>query len=577
MDKCLDVLLTEYERVKKFGFTQSELDRLKESTLRFYEKAANEKDKTESRSLADEYLRNFLQYESIPGIQYEYEFQKKYLPTITLAEVNALASSLMSGKDRVILINMPEKEELKVPTEQDLQAVIDTAQKKEITAYEDKVSSKPLIEKEPTAGSVVNEIHMKDIDVTEWTLANGVKVVLKPTDFKNDEILFNATSPGGTSLVPDKDYISASNATSIIRQSGLGSHNIIELQKYLSGKIVNVSPWMGEVNEGIGGSCSPKDIETMFQLIYLYFTSPRKDSSAYLAFKTQMQSYFANYKASPEKAFQDTIQVVFNNYNIRRRPMNSELLDEIDFNKAYNIYKDRFTDASDFTFFFVGKFDKEKIKPLIEKYLGSLPAVNRKESWKDIGINYPQGVIEKTVYKGIEPKSFVQIIFNSPFSWTPQNNWELETMRDMLNIKLREVVREEKSGTYGVSVWQNSEHWPKERYTFNIWFGCDPERVEKLTKTVFEQLDSLKNFGPKDIYIAKVKETQKRTNEINLKENRFWLNALFSSYFDHQDPLSSTQKDKMIETLTAFIIQKKAQETFNTKNYLRVVLYPEKK
>ncbi|MCX6170895.1 MAG: insulinase family protein [Ignavibacteriales bacterium] len=576
MGQCLDVLLTEYERAKRFGFTQSELERTKESRLRSSEKWFLEKDKADSREYAEEYLRNFLQDEIIPGREYEYLFYKKYLPTITLAEVNAIAPSLMTGDNRVITINMPEKEGLQIPTEQDLKAVIDAVPMKEITAYEDKVSNQPLVEKEPKASPVVDEKYLKEIDVTEWTLANGAKVVLKPTDFKNDEIMFMAASPGGSSLVHNADYVSASQAGNIIRQSGAGSFNYIQLQKYLTGKIVSVFPFVGDLSEGINGTCSPKDLETAFQLIYLNFTSPRKDSAGYLAYKAQMQNYLANQKASPEKAFQDTIQVTLNDYNIRRRPMNSELLNEIDFDKAYQIYKDRFADASDFTFYFVGKFDKEKIKPLIEKYIGSLPSIKRNETWKDIGINYPQGVVEKNVYKGIEPKSFVQLIFTGPFNWTPQNRWEYESMRNVLDIKLREVIREEKGGTYGVAVYGSPEKNPKERYTFNIWFGCNPERVDELTKTVFVQLDSLKNYNIGDLYLTKVKEIQKRTNETNLKENRYWLSSLYSSYWYNEDPLLILEKDKLTETLDKSIIQKRAKETFGD-NYIKVVLYPEKK
>lgn len=576
MEQCLDVLLTEYERVKRFGFTQTELDRAKESRLRSTEKWFLEKDKADSREYAEEYLRNFLQDEIIPGREYEYEFHKKYLPTISLEEVNALSSSLMTGADRVITINMPEKEGLKILTEKDLQVVVDAVRKKELTAYEDKVSDKPLVEIEPKPSPVVSEKEIKEINVTEWILANGVKVVLKPTDFKNDEIIFMAISPGGSSLVSDKDYVSASNAGSIIAQSGLGSYNFIQLKKYMAGKIASVNPFIGELSEGMQGSCSPKDLETMLQMLYLNFSSPRKDSTGYLAFKAQLQAYFANQKASPEKAFQDTLQVTLNNYNARRRPMNSEILNEIDFDKAYKIYSDRFADASDFTFFFVGSFDKDKIKPLIEKYVGSLPSINRKETWKDVGINYPSGIVEKNVFKGIEPKSYVQLVFTGPFIWTPTNRWEFESMRNVLDIKLREVIREEKGGTYGVRVMAGPEFRPKERYTFNIWFGCNPERVDELTKTVFLQLDSLKSFSPRDIYISKVREIQKRTNETNLKENRYWLNSLYSSYWYNEDPLLILEKDKLADSLNPEIIQKRAKETFG-ENYLKVVLYPEKK
>lgn len=574
--ECLDILLTEYERVKKFGFTSTELERAKASTLRGYEKSATEKDKTESRMYADEYLRNFLQDEFIPGIEYEYEVHKKYLPTITMDEVNKLVQVLMTGESRVLTVNMPEKEGLHIPTESELKAVIDAVDKKEIIAYQDKTSNQPLVEQEPKPGSIVNEKVIKEIDVTEWQLANGVRVILKPTDFKNDEIALYASSPGGTSLTSNEEFPLVSSASSIIGMSGVGNYDNIMLQKYLTGKIVRVSPWIGETNEGFYGNCSPKDFETMLQLIYLYFNKPRKDSTGYLAFKTQMQAMLENQKESPEKAFQDSLTIVLNKNHVRRQPPTIESMKLINLEKSYKFYCDRFADASDFTFYFVGNFKKDEIKPMIEKYLGSLSSPKRNEIWKDVGVEFAQG-IEKKVSKGIEPKSYVQIVFSGPFVWSPENRWELESVRDVINIKLREVIREDKGGTYGVSVFTNPMHYPKERYTFGIWFGCNPERVEELTKTIYEQLDSLKNFGPKETYISKVKEIQKRTNETNMKENRYWLNSLSQYYTNNEDPLLILQKDKMAEKLNHAIIQKRAKETFGDKNFIRVVLYPEKK
>ena len=576
MEQCLDVLLTEYEKVRKYGFTETELERQKTSTLSSYEKMKNEADKTESRRLADEYIRNYLTDEFIPGIEYEYEFNKKYLPGITLDEVNNFASTLMTEKNRVVTVSMPDKEGLHIPTDDELNNVIILAGTKEIIAYEDKVLDIPLLAEEPKGTSVIEEKYIEEIDVTEWKLGNGVRVVLKPTEFKNDEIMFSSFSLGGSSLVSDENYFSASNASPIIRNSGLGKFNNIELQKHLAGKIVSVRPMIGDLTEKLAGNSSLKDMETMFQLIYLYFTEPRKDNDGYLAFKAQMQAFLENQKASPEKAFQDTVQVTTYDYNVRRRPFSSELFDEINLDSAYAIYLDRFSDASDFTFFFVGSFDLNQIKPLIEKYLGGLPSTGRIENWKDIGADFPEGIIEKTLYKGIEQKSFVQLIFTGPFDWTYENRWAIKSMQQVVDIKLREVVREEKGGTYGVRVWAAPERDPKKRYSFVIWFGCDPERVEELTETVFVQLDSLKNYGPYQKNIDKVKEIQKRTQEVQLKQNRFWLNSLYTSYFYGDDPILILEKDEMAEKLTQELVQKAAQEYLNNKNYIKVVLYPEK-
>ncbi len=574
--ECLDALLSEYERVKRFGFTESELERVKQNQLRSYENFYAERDKANSREYADEYLRNFLDEEIIPGREYEYLFQKKYLPTIKLDEVNKVAQTLMTNENRVITVNMPQKEGLHVPTESELYSVIDNIQKKTLTAYVDKVSTKPLIEKDPVPSKVLKTKSIKDLDATELTLENGARIVLKPTDFKNDEILVYANSFGGSSLVSDDDYSKVLMAGNIISMSGLGNYNNIELQKYMAGKIAYINPFVSDVSEGLQGSCSPKDLEVLFQKLYLLFTAPRKDSTGYNAFKAQMKAYLENQKESPEKAFQDSLSVVLNQHHPRRKPLSIDMLKDIDLDKSYSFYRDRFKDASDFTFYFVGSFKMDEIIPLVEKYIGGIPAVNRKETYKDINVNYAQSV-EKTVYKGIEPKSFVQIVYNGPIKYSPEKRWEIESLRDAMNIKLREVIREDKSGTYGVSVYTGLEHYPKERFTLNIWFGCNPERVEELTKTVYEQIDSLKNYGIKDSYVTKVKETQKRTNETNLKENRYWLNSISSMYYNNEDPGFVVKREEKIEKLTADILKNTAQELFKNGNKIRVVLYPQKK
>ena len=457
-----------------------------------------------------------------------------------------------------------------------MRAVVDAVGKKELKSYEDKVATKPLLEKEPTPSPVTNEKYIKDIDVTEWTLANGVKVVVKPTIFKNDEIIMSAYSPGGSSLADNKDYQAIAFASSIMLKCGVGTYSNIDLQKYLSGKIVGVYPYISELYEGFSGSCSPADLETMLQLTYLYFTSPRKDSTGYLSFKSQMNSLLENQKASPERTFQDSLIVTLYNHHPRRLPVTTDAINNADLQKSFEFYKNRFADAGEFIFFIVGNIRKEELKPLVEKYLGGLPSIKRNEKWKDINAQIAQG-IEKNVYKGIEPKSLVEIVYSGQINFTPENQWEMRSMSDVMNIKMEEILREEKGGVYGVHINASTIHYPVQRYEVTISFGCNPDSVEELTKAVFAQIDSLKHYGPKDVYIAKVKENQKRSNETNLKVNRYWLNALFQSYFNGEDPVLILNNDAMTDKLTSAIVQKRAKETFGDKNFIKVVLYPEKK
>ncbi|MBT4485074.1 MAG: insulinase family protein, partial [Candidatus Latescibacteria bacterium] len=366
IERGLETLVTEAARVRKYGFTQSELERRKKEMLRYMESAYNERDKTESRNYASEYARNFVMDEPIPGIEFEYNMYRKYIPDITLEEVNRLTGEWMTDRNRVIMADVPEKAGVNVPTEEKLLAVINAVNKKDIEPYVDTVSDQPLVESPPVPSSVVEENRIEEVEVTEWLLANGVRVILKPTDFKNDEILFTSFSPGGISLVPDEYHMAGETASSVVQEGGVGKFGRIELEKMLSGKVVSVSPWINDLREGISGSASPKDVETMFQLIYLYFTSPRKDDIAFQSFKTRMKGYIENRNARPESALSDTVTVTMAQYHRRERPLSMELLDEMNLDMSYEIYRDRFRDASDFTFVFIGNFEQSQLKPLVE-------------------------------------------------------------------------------------------------------------------------------------------------------------------------------------------------------------------
>ncbi|HVO72502.1 MAG TPA: insulinase family protein [Ignavibacteriaceae bacterium] len=570
-------LLTESERVRKYGFTASELQREKNELLANMEKAYKEKDKTESDDLAAEYIRNFLTDEPVPGIEFEYKLYKEFLPGITLQEVNALTGKWITGNNAVVTVSAPEKKDLKIPSDKELADAAEEVKNSEIKPYDDKVSNLPLVEKKPSPASIIAQNNFKDLGITEWQLSNGVKVVLKPTDFKNDEILFQAFSPGGSSVVPDNEYIPASTASTLVRQSGAGNFNFIELQKVLAGKVVDVSTYISELTEGFSGSSTPKDLETMFQLIYLYFTHPRIDSSSYLSYLEKLKSYLKNRSLSPDAAFQDTLDVTMAQYNPRMKPWTMETLDKMDMNESLEIFKDRFADASGFTFFFVGNFEPDSIKPLILTYLGGLPSLKRNESWKDLNIDPPEGVIQKSVYKGLEPKSRVSINFTGPFEWSTENRYKLIAMTDVLRIKLREVLREDKGGTYGVGVSPMGQQYPDQEYKISISFGCAPDRVNELIEAAFQQIDSLKSQPVGSIYLTKVKETQKREWETNLKENSFWLRTLSYYYLNGINIDEISKYPERVDELTAKDITDTAQKYFNEKNYVQVELFPEQK
>ncbi|MFA6597286.1 MAG: insulinase family protein [Ignavibacteriaceae bacterium] len=576
IERGLEVLLREAERTRKYGFTQSELDRHKKNLLRQIEKQKDEKDKTESSVLIWQFVSNYLEGEPIPGIENEFALTTKLLPGITLDDVNKLSSELIKTDNRVVLVNVPEKAGSKIPTEADLTAVLEKVGKENIEAYKDKTLEQPLVKNLASASPIIKETKLEKLGIVEWTLGNGVKVIVKPTDFKNDEITFSAFSLGGSSLIDDQTYKATSSAVSILSEAGLGEFSVNELQKALAGKVASANPYIGSYSEGLNGNCSPKDAETMFQLIYLNFTSPRLDSTAFQSYKAKMKAYLENYSNEPRVAFNDTMMVTMANYHPRVQTWSLKRLDEMDLTKSFNFYKDRFADASDFTFVFAGNIDLSSFKPFVEKYLGSLPSLKRNETWRNLKMTTPDTKIEKVVKKGIEQKSTVGIVFPSSFTWSRANEYLMESLMDVLNIRLREVIREDKGGTYGVSVYHQFDRIPTVKVTVNINFGCDPKRVEELTNSVFSVIDSLKNFGTTPETLAKVKETQKRQREVKLKQNRFWVGVLSNYFMYKEDPLQMLNYDTWVEKLTNDDIKAYANKYLDTDKFVKVVLYPEK-
>ena len=570
----METILKEARKVKLYGFTQAELDRQKKDFLRFMEEAYRERDKTESEGLASELIRHYLEKEPVPGIAFEFELYKKYLPEISLSEIDQFAARWMTDRNRVVLVNAPEKRGLETPEARQLAAVFDSANASSVEAYADTVSGAPLLAAPPAPGTLADQKEVVAVGVTEWRLSNGIRVILRPTDFKNDEVIFSAFSPGGSSVVPDSEYIPAVTATSIVEEGGVAGFDAITLQKMLAGKVVSVSPNIGELDEGLSGNSAPRDLETMFQLIYLYFTAPRADSSAYLAYRSRIKAYLQNRSSRPESAFEDTVGVTLSQYHPRRQPWTEKLFGQMDLQSSLNIYRDRFADASDFTFLFVGNITPDQIRPYVLQYLGSLPALRRNERWRDIGVRPPKGVIEKSVHKGIEPKSQVEIIFTGPFEWSQGNRYILNSLSSTLEIRLREILREEKGGTYGVSVSGSTEHYPVPGYSFRIGFSCAPERVEELSKSMFAEIKRFKESGVEESYVAKVKETQRRERETDKKTNGFWLSYLGYYYQNEEDPANINRYDALVAGLTPGALQEAARRYLDMKNYVDVVLYP---
>ena len=576
IEKGLQSLFEENLRVKNHGFTAGELERFKKDMLRFYEKAYSERDKTESSTFASEYIRHFLENEPLPGVEFEYNFVKQYLPGITLEEVNLLADKLITDNNRVIVVQAPEKEDIIIPSENDLTALISQVEKSDLSPYEDKQIATSLIDNIIKKGEIIDQKKIEEIDITELKLSNGVKVILKSTDFKNDEILISAFSPGGHSLYTDEDHQSAINADGIVGESGVSTFSNSDLTKILAGKAISVSPSINYYFEGFKGNTSPKDMEALFQLIYLYFTNPRKDESSFQSYISKQQAYYKNLLSDPVRFYFDQyFRIKTNNHPRANKLPTEEDLKKIEFDKAIEIYADRFADASDFTFFFVGAFNTDSIKPLLEKYIASLPGIDRKETWKDLNIRPPEGKVEKVIEKGMAPKSFVSIYFEKDVKWNEKDAHLLTTVGRILDRKYIEILREELSGVYGINTDAGLSKIPYSSAYLQIIFPCSPENIDSLTNTALAEISKIQQQGVSEEDIKKAKEIQRREIEENIKRNNYWLNNLQDCYLKGTDFSRFIDYEKKIEGISSDELQRVTSKYINLNEYIRVVLVPE--
>lgn len=579
IERAMRLLLTEAERVARFGFTETELARQKVNVLRNYERLALEKDNAMSAMKAAEYIRNFLVGETLPSADDEYALHQRFVPEITLEEINKLARVWYPStvQNRLIVLTAPQKAGLTVPDEAKLAAIIKEPIPTDLKAYVDTVASAVLLETPPAPGKVVNTTTNEKAGLTIWELNNGVKVVLKPTTFRADEILFRATSPGGTSLAADADYIPASTASMLMNAGGVAKFSAIDLGKMLAGKVASASPFISELEEGLNGTSSRKDLETMFQLIYLRFTQPRADTNAFAVQANQQKTLLANQAVVPEFSFFNTLNTARYQDHPRRRISSVETVNQWNLDKSLAFYRDRFADASDFTFYFVGSFDEATVKPLVERYLGSLPSLKRKETWKDIGVKTPTGIVEKRVEKGIEPKSRASIVFTGPFVFNQENRVAIRAMSEILQTRLLEVIREELGGTYSITAGFGYAKYPKQDYSISINFGSSPERTEDLIKRVFQEIEKFKTEGPTEKQLADEKEALIREFETNSKQNGYLLNQIQLRFYHDEDPGGIWAIPDFYKKLDAATIKEAAKTYLNTNQYVKVTLFPEKK
>jgi len=574
-ERAAEAMLAETERIARFGFTQTELERQRTNLLRSLEQQFAERDKTNSSRFAEEYVSSTLWGTPIVGVEQSEPLAKSLAPTITLAEVNTLSKSSFGATSRVVLVAAPDKPDVHVPTAAAMPRVFDAAGRATLTAYVDSASDAPLVPSPPAPGTIVAERVLPETGITEWTLSNGARVLLKPTDFKADELLFAARARGGESVVPDSDVVNAELSSVVMSRSGAGSFNAIALGKRLAGKKVNVAAGIDGNGEGVRATASVRDMDTMFQLAWLRLTAPRVDTSAYLAFKAQMRAMLANQKNDPESVFGDTVEVTMTQHHPRVHLLSPELLDSVDLRRTLDIYRDRFADGGGFTFFIVGSFAPDSVRPLVERYLASLPSLGRHETARDHGIRPPAGVVRKTVRKGVEPKAETSLVFTGSCAYSVASRYALDALTELLDIRLREVLREEKGGTYGASAGGACSSIPYEHYELSVGFGSAPERVDELVAAVFKVFDEIKAGSVSDSNLTKIREIQLRAHETGLKQNAAWLDAMADADEDHRDQRDFLRYPELVKGLTRETLRDAAKLYLRPEQYARFTLLPE--
>ena len=576
VERGFAALLEELQRAGQHGFADSELAREKVNLLSSVERVYTQRDQQRSGQLAGSYRNHFLSGTPVPGIEAEWDLYQELLPQLSLAEVDDRAASWSEPGNTVLLVLGPEAID---PTGGSalaaaLETQLEGADALTVEPYTDTFDDVPLLATLPTPGSITGEEQVESIDAVRWTLSNGITVIAKQTDFRDDEVRFSAFSPGGHSLVADGDHVSALYAAALASGSGVGLHDSVTLDKLLAGKRVEVSPYIRELSEGLNGSASPDDLETLFQLIMLYATDPRLDPAYFSTYEARLRSAAETRPTQPDAVLFDTVNTVLSQNHFRRRPLSLEQLDELSLERAEAVYADRFGDLGDATFVFVGAFDWDDLRSLTATYLASLPTAGRAEQWQDVGVDPPPGVEDLVVRSGIEPRANTVWVFAGDAEWSGQEALTLQVAGEVLGIRLRERVREQLGGTYSISVSASSRPLPDPEYQVAIIFGSDPSRAEELAAEVAVELEWLR-AGGEQRYLDTVKELLRTSREEQLRDNGFWLNGILVAT-QRGEPLAEINRfDEWLEALTLEQVAAAARRYLPEDRYVRVVLLPE--
>ena len=571
IDLAMKTVLEEAERARRFGFTATEYERARANYMQAVESAYNEREKTKSGAYVNEYVNNFLDKEPIPGIEFEYMLVNQMAPNIPVDAINKFMQRLITDNNQVVLLAGPEKEGVKYPSKEEIAALLREMKSSDLKPYEDKVSNEPLISEDIKGGKIVSEKAGDIYGSTKLVLSNGVKVYVKPTDFKADQIIMKGVSFGGTSVFPNEEIINISQLNGVALVGGIGNFSKVDLGKALAGKRASVGSGISNATETISGSCSPKDFETMMQLTYLTFTSPRKDNEAFESYKNRLKAQLQNADDNPMTAFSDTDTRALDVNHPRAVKMRVSMVDQIDYDRIIEMYKDRFKDASDFTFYLVGNVNLEQMKPMIAKYLGALPSINRKETFKDNKMDIRKGQYKNEFAKKQEtPMATIMFLYSGTCKYDLRNNILLSFLDQALDMVYTAEIREKEGGTYGVNCNGSLSKYPKEELVLQIVFQTDPAKTEKLSAVVVEQLNKMAKEGPSAEHMQKIKEYMLKKYKDAQKENGYWLNNLDEFFYTGID--NTKDYEKLVNSITAKEVQNFLAKLLKQNNEIQVVM-----
>lgn len=568
MKEAVATLYREMLRAQRHGFTESEYVRARAEYLTNLESAYNERGKVKSQSYCKQYVRHFIDNEPIPGIENEYAIMNQFVPNLPVDLVNGFVQSLMSDSNLVVMAMLPEKEGVTYPTDEEIAQLLADVAAEDITAYVDKVSDEPLLAQEPEGGKVVKTKDAK-YGYKQLTLSNGATVYLKSTDFKADQILMRAVSKGGQALYDASEAINLSQVTGVIENNGLANFSTTDLQKVLAGNKAGVESYVNMYTEGMSGSSTPKDFETLMQLTYLQFTAPRLDDEAFASYKNKMKAMLENQALDPSSAFGDTItKVVYNNHP-RALSMKAADVEKIDDARILEIYKERFTNASDFTFIFTGAIDEATAIPLIEKYIGSLPTGGKKEKYTDPKLYVQKGEVKNVFEKQMAtPSANVLIVYSGKAKYNLKNLLLMSLTDQILDIIYTEEIREKEGGTYGVGTSGRINNVPKETAMLQIMFQTDPDKREHLTNMAIDLLYKYAVEGPRQADLDKVRDYMLKKYTENQKENSYWSNLMLNYALDGND--NYKDYEKILRSITVDDLKKFAQKLLKQGNKIEV-------